>query len=174
MARARDALAEMGSSVLSGITFTKFGGIVVLAFSKTQIFQIFYFRYDSVFWLSLLLNYIFRMYLSIVLLGATHGFLFLPVLLSYVGKFRNLWVTKNPAENPHSWQHPLILNNLSFEIQVQLTRSVFALKRRARQIRVMKIPHVIVEMNQVQSCSIRDRPVYVNRLIAFKNCTQYF
>ena len=88
MARARDALAEMGSSVLSGITFTKFGGIVVLAFSKTQIFQIFYFRYDSVFWLSLLLNYIFRMYLSIVLLGATHGFLFLPVLLSYVGKFK--------------------------------------------------------------------------------------
>ena len=45
VARARDALAEMGSSVLSGITFTKFGGIVVLAFSKTQIFQIFYFRY---------------------------------------------------------------------------------------------------------------------------------
>lgn len=44
VARARDALAEMGSSVLSGITFTKFGGIVVLAFSKTQIFQIFYFR----------------------------------------------------------------------------------------------------------------------------------
>ena len=39
-----NVLTNMGSSVLSGITLTKFGGIVVLAFAKSQIFSIFYFR----------------------------------------------------------------------------------------------------------------------------------
>ena len=58
------------SQVVSGITITKFVGVFILAFAKSQLFEVYY----------------FRMYMSMVIIGAFHGLIFLPVFLSYVGK----------------------------------------------------------------------------------------
>lgn len=67
--RAKDATATMGSAVFAGVAMTNLPGIIVLAFAKAQLIQIFFFRLNLV----------------ITLLGMAHGLIFLPVLLSFFG-----------------------------------------------------------------------------------------
>lgn len=55
--------------VFAGVAMTNLPGILVLAFAKAQLIQIFFFRLNLV----------------ITLLGLAHGLIFLPVLLSYFG-----------------------------------------------------------------------------------------
>ncbi|XP_058050619.1 NPC1-like intracellular cholesterol transporter 1 [Ahaetulla prasina] len=67
--RSREATINMGSAVFAGVAMTNLPGIVVLAFAKAQIIQLFFFRLN----------------LIITLLGMLHGLVFLPVILSYFG-----------------------------------------------------------------------------------------
>ncbi|EEP76462.1 hypothetical protein UREG_01311 [Uncinocarpus reesii 1704] len=68
-ARAWAALVNVGGSVFSGITLTKLVGVCVLAFTRSKIFEIYY----------------FRVWLALIIFAATHGLIFLPVALSFFG-----------------------------------------------------------------------------------------
>ncbi|OBA19635.1 multidrug efflux transporter AcrB transmembrane domain-containing protein [Metschnikowia bicuspidata var. bicuspidata NRRL YB-4993] len=67
---ASKALGRVGGSVLGGITMTKLIGIAVLAYTQSQIFEVFY----------------FRMWLSLVVVASTHALVLLPILLSIFGE----------------------------------------------------------------------------------------
>jgi Niemann-Pick C1 protein len=68
-ARAWTALVNVGASVFSGITITKLLGVCVLAFTRSKIFEVYY----------------FRVWLALVVWAALHALVLLPVLLSLVG-----------------------------------------------------------------------------------------
>ncbi|CAO1613269.1 unnamed protein product [Sympodiomycopsis kandeliae] len=67
--RAWNSLIDVGGSVLSGITGTKLVGISVLIFTKSELLKLYY----------------AKMWAILILLGAAHGLILLPVLLSYFG-----------------------------------------------------------------------------------------
>ncbi|CAK7205846.1 niemann-Pick type C-related protein 1 [Sporothrix eucalyptigena] len=67
--RAWASLVNVGGSVFSGITLTKLLGVTVLAFTRSKIFEIYY----------------FRVWVALVAFASTHALIFLPVALSVAG-----------------------------------------------------------------------------------------
>ncbi|ORY17476.1 patched family-domain-containing protein [Clohesyomyces aquaticus] len=68
-ARAWTAMVNVASSVVSGIMITKILGVGVLAFTRSKIFEIYY----------------FRVWVALVVWASTHSLILLPVLLSLLG-----------------------------------------------------------------------------------------
>lgn len=64
-----NALITTGGTVFTGITLTKLIGIAVLAFTRLQIFEVYY----------------FRMWLLLIVIAAVHALVLLPVLLAEFG-----------------------------------------------------------------------------------------
>ncbi|KVI07692.1 Patched, partial [Cynara cardunculus var. scolymus] len=89
--RTKEALGTMGASVFSGITITKLVGVIVLCFSRTEIFVVYY----------------FQMYLALVLLGFMHGLIFLPVVLSMFGPPSRQVLAERKEDNKSSVSSPL-------------------------------------------------------------------
>lgn len=67
--KAFNSIVTVGGSIVGGITFTKLIGISILAFTRSKIFEIYY----------------FRMWFLLIIISALHALVLLPILLSYFG-----------------------------------------------------------------------------------------
>ncbi|XP_029460044.1 NPC1-like intracellular cholesterol transporter 1 [Rhinatrema bivittatum] len=101
--RAKEATVNMGSAVFAGVAMTNLPGIIVLAFAKAQLIQIFFFRLN----------------LAITLLGMVHGLVFLPVVLSYFGPEINramlLELQRKEAKEVQKAPEVFAVSNMAFE-----------------------------------------------------------
>ena len=77
-ARVLSALSSVGGSVFSGITVTKLLGVSVLAFTRSKIFETYY----------------FRVWVCLVVFGALHALVWLPVALAWCGGGTRGWRTE--------------------------------------------------------------------------------
>ena len=68
-ARARHILSDWGPVLLAGVHVTNLLGVSVLVLATSPVFNVYY----------------FRMYMAVVLTGAAHGLVLLPVLLAVFG-----------------------------------------------------------------------------------------
>ncbi|CAK9436771.1 uncharacterized protein LODBEIA_P12930 [Lodderomyces beijingensis] len=68
-AKAFNALTTVGGSIVGGITLTKLLGISILAFTRSKIFEVYY----------------FRMWFSLIIIAALHALILLPIVLSLFG-----------------------------------------------------------------------------------------
>ena len=72
--KAFNALVTVGGSIIGGITITKLIGITILAFTRSKIFEVYY----------------FRMWFALIVIAAVHSLVLLPILLSYFGDLNKL------------------------------------------------------------------------------------
>ncbi len=89
--RAWTALVHVGGSVFTGITITKLLGVTVLAFTRSKIFEIYY----------------FRIWLALIIFAATHALVFIPVALSVFGGTGKPYFLPAPSSPAYLWEQIL-------------------------------------------------------------------